>query len=83
MNPTEVHREMGVDIAMQWGNGYEPTIASFVNIISTPKGGTHVQGFERAMTKAVNDALRATKTLKNSEPDVIKDDVQEGLTARS
>jgi DNA gyrase subunit B len=81
MNPTDVHREMGVDIAMQWGNGYEPTIASFVNIISTPKGGTHVQGFERAMTKAVNDALRATKTLKNSEPDVIKDDVQEGLTA--
>jgi DNA gyrase subunit B len=81
MNPTEVHREMGVDIAMQWGNGYEATVASFVNIISTPKGGTHVQGFERAMTKAVNDALRATKTLKNSEPDVIKDDVQEGLTA--
>jgi DNA gyrase subunit B len=81
MNPTDVHREMGVDIAMQWGNGYEATVASFVNIISTPKGGTHVQGFERAMTKAVNDALRATKTLKNSEPDVIKDDVQEGLTA--
>jgi len=81
MNPIEVHREMGVDIAMQWGNGYEPTVTSFVNIISTPKGGTHVQGFERAMTKAVNDALRATKTLKNSEPDVIKDDVQEGLTA--
>ncbi len=81
MNPTDVHREMGVDIAMQWGNGYEATVASFVNIISTPKGGTHVQGFERAMAKAVNDALRATKTLKNSEPDVIKDDVQEGLTA--
>ena len=81
MTPTEVDREMGVDIAMQWGNGYEATISSFVNIISTPKGGTHVQGFERAITKAVNDALRATKTLKNNEIDVIKDDVQEGLTA--
>ena len=81
MTPTEVEREMGVDIAMQWGNGYEATIASFVNIISTPKGGTHVAGFEKAITKAVNDALRATKTLKNNEADVIKDDVQEGLTA--
>jgi DNA gyrase subunit B len=81
MTPTEVDREMGVDIAMQWGNGYEATISSFVNIISTPKGGTHVAGFERAITKAVNDALRANKTLKNNEADVIKDDVQEGLTA--
>ena len=81
MTPTEVEREMGVDIAMQWGNGYDATISSFVNIISTPKGGTHVTGFEKAITKAVNDALRATKTLKNNEADVIKDDVQEGLTA--
>ena len=81
MTPTEVEREMGVDIAMQWGNGYEATVASFVNIISTPTGGTHVAGFEKAITKAVNDALRATKTLKNNEADVIKDDVQEGLTA--
>jgi DNA gyrase subunit B len=81
MTPTEVERDMGVDIAMQWGNGYEATISSFVNIISTPKGGTHVAGFEKAITKAVNDALRATKTLKNNEADVIKDDVQEGLTA--
>jgi len=81
MTPTEVEREMGVDIAMQWGNGYEATVASFVNIISTPKGGTHVAGFEKALTKVVNDVLRATKTLKNNEADVIKDDVQEGLTA--
>jgi DNA gyrase subunit B len=81
MTPTEVEREMGVDIAMQWGNGYESTSASFVNIIATPKGGTHVAGFERALTKAVNEALRASKTLKNNEADVIKDDVQEGLTA--
>ena len=81
MTPTEVSRNMGVDIAMQWGNGYENTTNSFVNIISTPKGGTHVAGFERAITKVFNDALRATKTLKNNEADVIKDDLLEGLTA--
>jgi DNA gyrase subunit B len=81
MMPTEVNRNMGVDIAIQWGNGYENTSASFVNIIATPKGGTHVAGFERAITKAFNDALRATKTLKNNEADVIKDDILEGLTS--
>ena len=81
MMPTEVDRTMGVDIAMQWGNGYEATTSSFVNIISTPKGGTHTQGFERAITKVMNDMLRSTKTLKNNEADVIKDDVLEGLTA--
>ena len=81
MMPTEVSRTMGVDIAMQWGNGYETTMSSFVNIISTPKGGTHTQGFERAITKVMNDVLRSTKTLKNNEGDVIKDDVLEGLTA--
>ena len=81
MVPRDVDRTMGVDIAMQWGVGYESTISSFVNIISTPKGGTHIQGFERAITKAFNDALRATKTLKNNEGDVIKDDVLEGMTA--
>ncbi len=81
MMPTEVGRTMGVDIAMQWGNGYDTTSSSFVNIISTPKGGTHTLGFERAITKVMNDVLRSTKTLKNNEADVIKDDVLEGLTA--
>lgn len=81
MVSTEVERDMGVDIAMKWGNGFETTMRSFVNIIATPKGGTHIQGFERAITKAFNEVLRSTKTLKNNEPDVIKDDIMEGLTA--
>ncbi len=81
MVSTEVERDMGVDIAMNWSNGFDTTMRSFVNIIATPKGGTHIQGFERAITKAFNEALRSTKTLKNSEIDVIKDDIMEGLTA--
>ena len=81
MVSTEVERDMGVDIAMKWGNGFETTSRSFVNIIATPKGGTHMMGFEKAITKAFNEALRSTKTLKNSEADVIKDDIMEGLTA--
>jgi DNA gyrase subunit B len=81
MVSTEVERDMEVDIAMKWGDGFDNTQRSFVNIIATPKGGTHVLGFERAITKAFNEALRSTKTLKNNEADVIKDDIMEGLTA--
>jgi DNA gyrase subunit B len=81
MVSTEVERDMEVDIAMKWGSGFDNTQRSFVNIIATPKGGTHVLGFERAITKAFNEALRSTKTLKNNEADVIKDDILEGLTA--
>ena len=69
-----------MDIAIRWGNGYETTIRSFVNIIATPKGGTHVQGFERGLTKSINEFLRTSGTLKKNEPDVIKDDILEGLT---
>ena len=47
MVPTEVQRECEVDIAVRWGTGYDTTTRSFVNIIATPKGGTHQQGFEQ------------------------------------
>ena len=81
LEPQEVERDMDVDIAVKWGNGYETTVRSFVNIIATPKGGTHVQGFDRALTKTFNEFLRAKGVLKKNEQDVIKDDIVEGLTA--
>ncbi|GGO91356.1 DNA gyrase/topoisomerase IV subunit B [Wenjunlia tyrosinilytica] len=81
MTPTEVTRELGVDIALRWGAGYDTTVRSFVNIIATPKGGTHLTGFERAITRTVNEALRGAKLLRVAEDDVVKDDAMEGLTA--
>jgi DNA gyrase subunit B len=81
MTPQEVEREVIVDLALAWGNGYETTARSFVNIIATPKGGTHVSGFERALVRTINEQLRATKMLKSSDDAVVKDDVLEGLTA--
>ncbi len=81
MTPQEVEREMLVDIALRWGTGYETDVRSFVNIIATPKGGTHLVGFERAMVKVLNEQLRAQRTLKASEDNVIKDDVLEGIVA--
>jgi DNA gyrase subunit B len=81
MTPQEVERTLGVDIALRWGTGYDSEMRSFVNIIATPKGGTHVQGFERGLTKTFNEVLRASRQLKQADPDVIKDDITEGLTA--
>jgi DNA gyrase subunit B len=81
MAPQEVERELVVDIAMRWGTGYDTVVSSFVNIIATPKGGTHLSGFERGMVRVVNDQLRATKLLRAADDPVIKDDVLEGLTA--
>jgi DNA gyrase subunit B len=81
MTPQEVARELHVDVALRWDTGYDSSVRSFVNIIATPKGGTHVAGFERAIVKVLNDQLRSSKTLKASEDAVAKDDVLEGLTA--
>ncbi|MFD9797168.1 type IIA DNA topoisomerase subunit B [Streptomyces sp. NPDC059070] len=81
MTPTEVTRELAVDIALRWGTGYDTNLKSFVNIIATPKGGTHVTGFERSVTKTVNEVLRSAKLLRVAEDDVVKDDAMEGLTA--
>ncbi|MEV7084347.1 DNA topoisomerase IV subunit B [Streptomyces sp. NPDC093085] len=81
MTPTEVTRELGVDVALRWGTGYDTTVRSFVNIIATPKGGTHVSGFERSLTKTVNEVLRSAKLLRVAEDDIVKDDALEGLTA--
>ncbi|WP_026120489.1 DNA gyrase/topoisomerase IV subunit B [Nocardiopsis potens] len=81
MTPTDVARDLDVDVALRWGSGYESTVRSFVNVIATPKGGTHITGFERALVRVVNDQLRATKLLKASDDAVTKEDVLEGLTA--
>ncbi|NYH51169.1 DNA gyrase subunit B [Nocardiopsis arvandica] len=81
MVPADVDRRLDVDVALRWGTGYDTTVRSFVNVIATPKGGTHINGFERALVRVINDQLRATKLLRNSDDPVTKDDTQEGLTA--
>jgi DNA gyrase subunit B len=81
MTSTEVERELTVDVAVRWGTGYDTVERSFVNIIATPKGGTHVAGFERALTATLNDVLRTQRVLRASEDKIIKDDALEGITA--
>ena len=80
MTPTDVERDLEVDVALRWGTGYDTRTRSFVNIIATPKGGTHVSGYERALTKAFGKVLTGTRLLKSGE-EVVKDDILEGLTS--
>ncbi|MCW2876331.1 MAG: hypothetical protein JWQ95_431 [Sphaerisporangium sp.] len=81
MTSTDVERELTVDVAVRWGKGYDTTVRSFVNVIATPKGGTHVSGFERALVRTINEQLRETRLLKNGDDPVSKEDILEGLTA--
>lgn len=81
MTATDIERELVVDIALRWGTGYDTTVKSFVNIIATPKGGTHVQGFERGLTRAVTKAMDGRRGLLKAGEEVTKDDSLEGLTA--
>lgn len=82
---TQVTRRCAVDIALRWTAGYGTHIVSFVNTIPTPDGGTHVAGFERALTFAVNDVFRTTDPRKlrrlKENGKAQKEDVQEGLVA--
>ena len=80
MTATDVDRSLEVDIAVRWGTGYDTQVRSFVNIIATPKGGTHVSGFERGVVRAFTKSLDGTRLLKNGD-EIVKDDCLEGLTA--
>ena len=82
MSPTEVERECAVDIAVRWGTGYDTRVSSFVNIIATPKGGTHLAGFEQALLKVLRTQLELNaRRLKVGSDKLEKDDVLAGLTA--
>ncbi|MBV6508560.1 MAG: DNA gyrase subunit B [Acidimicrobiales bacterium] len=82
-----VERQCTIDVALRWVKGYDTNIVSFVNTIPTTQGGTHLAGFERALTKAVNDALlngktkKLAKLAKEGKDRAQKEDVQEGLIA--
>ena len=82
MTPTELTRQCQVDVALRWGTGYDTVFRSFVNIISTPKGGTHQAGFEQGMLKLLRaEAEKNSRRLKLGNDKLEKDDILAGLTA--
>ena len=81
-----VQRDCRVDVAMRWIKGYDTTLLSFVNTIPTSQGGTHVAGFERALTYTITDVLlsntrKLSSLAKTGDDKAKKEDVQEGLVA--
>ncbi|MCL1800524.1 MAG: type IIA DNA topoisomerase subunit B [Promicromonosporaceae bacterium] len=86
MTPKEVERLCEVEVALRWGSGYDTEVKSFVNVISTAKGGTHLAGFEQGLVKVVRKAIetnarRLKLTGKDATERIEKDDVMAGLTA--
>ena len=82
MSLQSVERTCHVDIALRWGTGYDTTLQSFVNIIATPKGGTHQAGFEQALLKVIRTQVEAnSRKLKSGTDKVEKDDVLAGMAA--
>jgi len=77
-----VERRAEVEVALRWGTGYERTIECFTNTIRNVHGGTHRKGFERAIVRALGEAVRnARGLLKPKEDPPILDDLLEGMTA--
>jgi DNA gyrase subunit B len=88
---TELHKkviymadggEVGeVEVAMQWNDSYQESLLSFANNINTHEGGTHLSGFRSALTRTINAYARQKGELKEKDPNLIGEDVREGLTA--
>ncbi|WP_329069786.1 DNA topoisomerase (ATP-hydrolyzing) subunit B [Amycolatopsis sp. NBC_01480] len=70
-----------VEVAMQWNNGFTPSVYTFANTINTIEGGTHEEGFRAALTRVVNSYAREKKLLKEKDANLTGDDVREGLAA--
>ena len=73
--------EVPVEIAMQYTTNYSENIYTFVNNINTIEGGTHLEGFKRALTKVFNDYARSHNLIKEKDPNLQGEDIREGITA--
>ncbi len=77
----ETSDQAEVAVALQWTAGYNETILSFANNINTHEGGTHEEGFRKALTRAINEFARGRNLLKEKDENLQGEDVREGITA--
>lgn len=73
--------KVGVEVAMQYNDGFGENLEAFVNAVNTADGGTHVTGFRMALTRAVNDYGKKIGAIKEGQESFVGDDLREGLTA--
>jgi DNA gyrase subunit B len=78
---TDTNDDAELELALQWTTSYTESVLSFANNINTHEGGTHEEGFRKALTKAINDFARAKGLLKEKDENLQGEDVREGLTA--
>ena len=74
-------KNLSVEIAMQWTNGYNESVHTYANTINTHEGGTHEEGFRAALTSLLNKYARSSNLLKEKDENLTGDDCREGLTA--
>ncbi len=82
--PIYIHKlldNIDVEVAIQYSEGFNPTIESYANVQSTQDGGTHLTGFKTALTRSINDYARKQGFLKEKDDNLIGDDTLEGITA--
>lgn len=83
-SPIYISREtdgMGLEVCLQYNEGYTENVLSFANNINTVEGGTHLIGFKSSLTKVLNEQARILKFLKENEENLEGEDIREGLTA--
>jgi DNA gyrase subunit B len=73
--------DVEVEVSLQYNNGYTENVESYVNVINTINGGTHLTGFRMALTRAINDYGKKIGSFKNETDSITGDDTTEGLTA--
>jgi DNA gyrase subunit B len=78
---TDVSADAELEVALQWTASYTESVLTFANNINTHEGGTHEEGFRKALTKAINDFARSKNLLKDKDTNLTGEDVREGLTA--
>jgi DNA gyrase subunit B len=73
--------QVSVEVALQYNDGMSENLLSFVNVINTVDGGTHVTGFRMALTRVINDYGQKAGAFKNNQAGLTGEDTKEGLTA--
>ena len=81
INIDDTSKEIEVELALQFTDGYQENIVSFVNLVRTNDGGTHEMGFKSGLTKVFNEYARKYNFLKTKDKNLEGTDVREGLTA--
>src|SRR6202000_1612764 len=73
--------EVHIQVVLQYNDSYNDQVLCYTNTIHNPDGGTHLVGFRSALTRAINQYAKSNSLVKDKDPQITGDDLNEGLTA--